>query len=191
MEGKECDCAKSDHGELIADLLTNANTLFFMSKRQMDIHYEQISELKSDKHLVLSSVFEDEVLDKIKEVREIYSNKKKKIWTVPGGKHWVKGSDNAKKWCKENNLDFVELQSMQYIKVLETLAQAEGLCFLPAGADTCPRLVIEAKLLGCKLNLNDNVQHIEEDWFKTDDLEEIEKYLRGVHGRFWEHSSAQ
>jgi len=191
MEGKECDCTKSDHGGLITGLLTNANTIFFMSKKQMDIHYEQIPELKSDKHCVLSSVFEDEVLDKIREVREAYSNKRGKVWTVPGGQHWVKGSDNAKTWCKENNLDFIELQSMQYVEVLETLAQSEGLCFLPAGGDTCPRLVIEAKLLGCKLNLNDNVQHIEEDWFKTDDLEAIEKYLRGVYGRFWEQSSVQ
>ena len=74
---------------------------------------------------------------------------------------------------------------MPYVKVLETLAQAEGLCFLPSGADTCPRLVIEAKLLGCKLNLNEHVQHVEEDWFNTDNLEETEQYLRAVSKRFW------
>ena len=32
---------------------------------------------------------------------------------------------------------------------------AKGLVFLPKGGDTCPRLVIEAKLLGCDIVTND------------------------------------
>jgi len=65
------------------------------------------------------------------------------------------------------------------------LANAKGLCLLPPGADTCPRLVIEAKLLGCELHYNENVQHADEDWFNTDDDEAIERYLRGYKERFW------
>ena len=48
---------------------------------------------------------------------------------------------------------------MEYDETLETIAKAQGLCFLPVGGDTCPRLVIEAQLLGCQVALNENVQH--------------------------------
>ena len=60
------------------------------------------------------------------------------------------------------------------------------MCFLPKGSDTCPRLVIEAKLLGCKLQLNDNVLHAKEKWFDTEDIEEIEKHLREQPKKFWD-----
>jgi len=46
-------------------------------------------------------------------------------------------------------------------------------------------MVIEAKLLGCKLELNDNVQHASEEWFTVDDLETTESYLYMARSRFW------
>ena len=46
-------------------------------------------------------------------------------------------------------------------------------------------MVIEAKLLGCKLHLNENVQHKDEEWFSTDDIDTIDQYLRNAHNVFW------
>jgi len=46
--------------------------------------------------------------------------------------------------------------------------------------------VIEAKLLGCELEINDNVLHASEDWFKTDSVEEIEEHLKQQPKRFWD-----
>jgi glycosyltransferase involved in cell wall biosynthesis len=46
-------------------------------------------------------------------------------------------------------------------------------------------MVIEAKLLGCQLHLNDNVQHKDEEWFNTNDLESIEGYLFVARQHFW------
>ena len=46
--------------------------------------------------------------------------------------------------------------------------------------------MIEAKLLGCELVINDNVLHASEDWFKTDNLNEIEDHLREQPRRFWD-----
>ena len=134
---------------------------------------------------VLSSVFTSDVLDFMKELRKTKTNKKDNVWAISASPNWVKGAKEAKQWCSENNLDFVELNGMPYKQVLETLAGAKGLCLLPPGADTCPRLVIEAKLLGCELSCNDNVQHLDEDWFDTEDIESIDKYLRSYKDRFW------
>ena len=71
---------------------------------------------------------------------------------------------------------------------LEKLAQAKGLCFKPGGVDTCPRLVIEAKLLGCELELNDNVQHATEPWFESTASDNIVEYLLSRPAFFWENA---
>jgi hypothetical protein len=52
-------------------------------------------------------------------------------------------------------------------------------------------MVIEAKLLGCKLILNENVQHKDEPWFATENLEEIFQYLSDAPSRFWNAVNAK
>jgi len=69
--------------------------------------------------------------------------------------------------------------------MLSKLSSAKGLCFKPTGLDTCPRLVIEAKLLGCELELNNNVQHAEEEWFSTTDSNKTIEYLKTRPQHFW------
>jgi hypothetical protein len=70
-------------------------------------------------------------------------------------------------------------------EILKKLSQSKGICFKPTGLDTCPRYVIEAKLLGCEMELNDNVQHLKEEWFDTDDTEKIINYLKDRKNIFW------
>ena len=61
---------------------------------------------------------------------------------------------------------------------------SKGLIFRPLGGDTCPRIVIEAKLLGCDLMLNDNVQHRDEECFDTDYDINL-NYLKNRVNMFW------
>ena len=72
---------------------------------------------------------------------------------------------------------------------LEKMAESKGLCFKPTGLDTCPRMVIEAKLLDCELDLNDLVQHRDEEWFSKS-YEEIVEYLKSRPAFFWNKSFA-
>jgi glycosyltransferase involved in cell wall biosynthesis len=69
--------------------------------------------------------------------------------------------------------------------MLKKFSLAEGFVYLPQGSDTCPRMTIEAKLLGCKLVLNDYVQHKDEPWFATEDHSITLNYLSGSASRFW------
>ena len=46
-------------------------------------------------------------------------------------------------------------------------------------------MVIEAKLLGCELVLNENVQHKDEIWFTSDDEFDTQAYLYAARERFW------
>lgn len=73
---------------------------------------------------------------------------------------------------------------LTYSDLLRKLSEYKGLCATPIGSDTCPRLVIEAKLLGLELMLNENVLHADEAWF-LEDLDLVEAHILGSHDRFW------
>lgn len=68
--------------------------------------------------------------------------------------------------------------------MLAKFAAYKGFLFLPNSFDTCPRTVIEAKLLGCELILNEGVQHRDEEWFNQD-FSQIIEYLSSRTKVFW------
>ena len=181
----DCYCVeKTEHGKTIQSFLKSAKMVFYRSEKQRDYHREKVG-LSLNKTKILSSNFSNYHLDIIKSLREGYKDKKENYWVVSSSPSWVKGALAAKAWCDKNNKKYVELHGKNYMETLEILAKAEGFCCLPAGADTCPRMVIEAKLLGCKLQLNEHVLHADEKWFNTDNLETVEKHLKKLTNYFW------
>tara|TARA_R110000824_G_scaffold12307_10_gene54079 strand:- start:4441 stop:6555 length:2115 start_codon:yes stop_codon:yes gene_type:complete len=187
--GSECECGISDKGKLYERFYNNSKLTFFRSESQRTIHLESLK-LKKKNTAILSALFSEEVFEYISVLREKYDgldgSTKDDGWVVSSSPSWVKGSIDSEKWCKENDREYTKVHGKSYGETLELLAQSKGLCFLPKGYDTCPRLVIEAKLLGCELVINDNVLHASEDWFKTDNLNEIEDHLREQPRRFWD-----
>mgnify|MGYP005812860233 CR=1 FL=1 len=188
LEGEPCNCIEGEHGQEIEKFVAGAKNVFFMSVTQMNVFLSKLKTLKKSRCIVLSSIFNEKFFDIIKHLRETY-NEKEETWVVSSSPSWIKGSKEAEKWCVDNNKEYNKMHGLVYKEALETLAKSKGLCFLPTGADTCPRLVIEAKLLNCELELNDNVQHISEEWFNTDDLTITENYLKSRPDVFWKKVS--
>ena len=118
-------------------------------------------------------------------LRENAKDKKRTGWLVLGSNSWIKGTAAATQWCKDNNKEYEILQGLSHAGVLEKMSTAEGFVYLPMGGDTCPRMVIEAQLLGCKLEINDNVQHMTEIPFCENDILGIETYLYTNRDVFW------
>lgn len=187
VHGSPCDCSQQMNGKMVSAFYYGARALFWMSEKQK-AHYEQTFPfLKDTNNLVLSSVFSKDTLARIKLLREQTESQpqSRSGWLVLGSGSWIKGAHEAEEWCIANGKDYETVWNVSYDEMLAKLSQAEGLVFLPKGGDTCPRLVIEAKLLGCKLQLNDNVEHKDEEWFATDDLSLTESYLYAAPGIFW------
>lgn len=188
IEGNPCDCHDSLHGKLVSAFYYGAKSLWWMSESQMD-HYHTLFPFLSERpNQVLSSVFDDKFFLTIKALRKSSQESgahERKGWLVLGSDSWVKGTDAALELCKTQGLEYEVIRNLPYSQVLEKMSLAEGLVYLPVGWDTCPRLVIEAKLLGCKLILNDNVQHRAEEWFSTDDILTTESYLYAARDTFW------
>lgn len=185
-ENKQCDCHEQMHGKMVSAFFYAANSLWWMSENQMIRYHEMFPFLSNIKNTVLSSVFDDAFFNLASELSEKYRDEKREKWLVVGSTSWIKGTEQAVDYCKTNNLDYELVQNLEYKDLLEKLSLSKGLVFLPNGADTCPRLVIEAKLLGCDLVLNENVQHANEEWFSTSDAEKTLTYLYSARERFWD-----
>ena len=185
-ENQDCDCDNTQHGKLISAFLYGAKSLYWMSEGQQKIYLTKFPFLAEKHNTVLSSVFDDKFFLLVKKLREQYKDADRKGWVVLGSNSWIKGASQAEEWCKENNHEYEVVWQLPHEQLLEKLAQAEGFVYLPEGNDTCPRMVIEAKLLGCKLQLNEYVQHKDEEWFATDNTLEIEEYLYGSRQLFWQ-----
>ena len=183
LEGAPCDCEKK-FGQTIIPLFLNAKRRFWMSQKQHMVYRDRFAEMHDTTNdRILSSIFSEQTLDKIEAMAQ-QKVPKNNEWIITGSTSWVKGAENAEAYCKEHGLTYKTIHGISYDQMLRILAESEGLVYLPAGEDTCPRLVIEAQLLNCKLRLNNYVQHKDEGWFNASH-DRVISYLRTRSWFFW------
>jgi len=176
---EECDCHTQYNGKVVSIFFAKAKSLWFMSGKQKECYEKVFPFLENQNSFVLSSVFD---IDTLNQMRSLPTDKNNK-WLIVNNGSWIKGTQAALDYASQHNLEYFLAENLSYIDMLSALASCRGLIFLPQGKDTCPRLVIEAKLLGCELIINDNVQHATEEWF--DDKESIYTYLEQRPAVFW------
>jgi glycosyltransferase involved in cell wall biosynthesis len=181
--GQECDCHKRQIGQLVSGFYQAADALFWMSDAQRLRYIERFPQLVNHRQShVLNSVFDNRFFDKINSLK---SDQARSGWVVLGSESWIKGYTDAVKWCEDNEKKFQSYWNIPYDEMLSVLSSAEGFVYLPRGGDTCPRMVIEAKLLGCEVVVNDNVQHATEKWWQGSP-ESVCDYLKGRPDMFWD-----
>lgn len=181
-EGKACDCHTQKNGIFMRGLYQRAQHVFFMSADQMQVYVDKFPQAKPTNFVVQTSTFKPETLDNLARLRE--SRTPSDTWAVLGGYSWIKAEQETVQWCQNQNMKYEVIGGLKPAEFLEKLSTYKGLVFRPAGFDTCPRIVIESKLLGLKCSLNENVQHQNEDWF-VGTIEQTEEYLRGRPAFFW------
>ena len=182
IESIECNCTKSKENRINLLFYAHSDMVWFMSDRQRNVFLDKLDFLKKEKTKILSSVFSKKDLDFILKQD---TSKKSGAYTILNSSSWIKGTKENIDFAKNNGLKFNLVAGLAYKEMIATLAQSKGLIFRPLGSDTCPRIVIEAKLLDCELLLNENVQHKNEEWF-TNKSSCIE-YLRANANFFWRY----
>jgi hypothetical protein len=175
-----CNCHKESRGKLVSVFYKKAKALWFMSEKQKSIYCEHFTFLDNDNTRVLSSVFYDDTLEILE---NLDCSDKTGKWIVLNSDSWVKGKSNAIMKAEELGLDYELVWGLKYEELLRKMARSKGIVYVPPGGDTCPRMVIEAKILGCKLILNDNVQHKDEEWFFN--RKSILEYMKNRTKVFW------
>ena len=181
--GNDCDCHEQLHGKMISAFFHGAKSLWWMSEAQEKRYLDRFPFLEKNDSVVLSSVFDENFFSYINAVKQS-PEEERKGWIILGSNSWIKGFEAAEEYCKSNNLDYEVVWGVPYTELLEKLSKAKGFVYLPEGGDTCPRMVIEAKLLGCELVLNEDVQHAGEEWFTGSEIDTL-SYLYASRERFW------
>jgi hypothetical protein len=188
LQAGVCGCEKTTHGKFMANWMTHAKVLFWCSDGQRDKFYGLYPELKGrTKDFTQSSTFYPETILNIRRVRE-----RKEAgdlvpedrWAILNSDSWIKGTEDAVKYCKEKNMPYVLLKGLTNEKFLEELAKSKGLVFFPRDMDVGSRITTETKLLGGTPIVNDQVLHATEEWFNKS-IPEIEEYLIDGPARFW------
>ena len=179
--GEECDCHTQTLGKLISAFYFGSDQMFWMSSAQEQRYIDRFPFLE-DKGRVLGSVFDKNDLRRLEFLRD---GPKTTAWLVQKSDSWIKGTEDAIEWCEKTEKEYEVFEKLSRIDILNKFYNAKGFCFLPRGGDTCPRVVIEAKILGCELKLNENVQHANEAWFAKGTPESILEHLKALPERFW------
>ncbi len=184
-ESKSCDCHENIHGKMVSAFYYAAKSMWWMSEMQMQKYHNMFPFLSTIKNVVLSSVFDELFFHTISSLVKSSESAEREKWLVVGSNSWIKGTQQSVDYCENNDLDYEVVSGVGYEEMLKKMAKSKGLVFLPMGDDTCPRIVIEAKLLGCDLVLNEHVQHVKEEWFSTSDGVKTLDHLYNARERFW------
>lgn len=178
LEVMDCNCRNS----FLDEFFTNAKSLWFMSQRQCDWYEMKIPGIKAVTRTVIGSLFSEQTL---LDIQALSNMEKDDTWAVIYSASVIKGFDNTIAYCLENNIKHRVLRNLKYEDLLVELAKSYGMVYQPIGGDTCPRAVIEAKLLGCQLKINEYVEHAKESWFDCD-VNLTRLYLEKNKAMFWE-----
>jgi len=180
ITGEECDCLTTISGKVNRAFYGYAQNVWFMSQKQREIFLDRLAVLKPEKTRVLSSVFN---LGNLRFMQSIKNNSKDEKYLILQSQSWIKGTSECIKYAQDNQLEYEVISGLPYHEMLIKLSTSKGLIFRPLGDDTCPRIVMEAKLLGCDLKLNEHVQHKDEQWFL--DAPQIPEYIKSQMSYFW------
>lgn len=182
----DCNCSSEFEGLIKVDFYQSAKNILWMSEKQKLITLQKNPKLKQlfvGDHHIQSSTFDFDTLDNLRLLKQ--NTKKNDKFAILGSGSWIKGIEQTEKYCFDNKINFEKIPNLPYSEFTKKLAEYKGFVFMPLDYDTCPRTVIEAKLLGCELILNDNVLHKDEEWFSRKTSEEVEEYLKTRPENFW------
>jgi len=186
--GEQCFCESHPWGKLVESFFLGAKQLWFCSQRQLRRYQDRLPSLLGAKCDVLSATFGDDFFQRIVPLINSLPGRKKSGWLTLESSSWIKGTQDAKQWLEDNGKTYTTISGMTPDQVLEAMANAEGFVCLPRGADVSNRMVTEAKLLGCNIVTNENVQHVGEEWLMHPDVNYTLNWLYGRREVFWKRT---
>lgn len=89
----------------------------------------------------------------------------------------IKGTQQSIDFCKNNNINFDLISNNDYALFLRSLRQYKSLVFFPILAETCSRLAVEARCVGCDVISWYKFGATDSNWFNLKEKELIQ-YLR-------------
>jgi hypothetical protein len=139
---------------------TNAKAIFAQSK----LHKEVIEKnLKINNIISLGmNLWTDKQLAIIE---KNIGNKKKDDFAIVNSKNPTKNTQACVSYCVEKNLDYTLVGSPDYAEFIKQLSCHTRYLYFPKVLETFNRVIIEARMLNCKVITTQNNGCLSEDWF--------------------------
>ena len=187
LGGVLCNCPSEEDPttsiffELYKLIKEKALHVFYMSEEQRNFHLcKVLGTENSHKTSVLSSCFSKKDLSEMEFLRRKPKNGRYAIIDGLGGWHTqAKGVSEALDLANSSGFDYNLIKTQTHTDLLEKLSDFSCLIFLPIIHDTCPRIVIEAKLMGLDVLTNSRSQHVYENWWHNKSVAESRNYIEG------------
>lgn len=137
-----------------------AKAVFCQSK----IHAEVVRENLSIRNVVNvgCSLWHSEQLQTL---RRFCDSEKKPIYAILDSTNPIKGTHEAENYCLQNNMPYEKIPFSTFDEFVEKLSSYAGLVFFPKTLETFCRVVVEARMVNCKLVTNDWNGCTSESWF--------------------------
>jgi hypothetical protein len=158
----------------------NAKNIFAQSK----IHAETIAKnLKISNVINLGmSLWTDEQLQIIE---NNLNNEKVSDCSVVKSSNPTKNTIAAENFCKEKELPYTLIGSSDYAEFIKQLASHESHTYIPKVLESFNRVLLEARMLGCKLYTTNLNGCISEDWFREYKGTELIEFVRSERNRVY------
>ena len=92
----------------------------------------------------------------------------------------IKGYHRAEQHCKNNNLEYDLIDKLPYKDFIEKLAQYDKFVFFPTSLESFNRVILEARMLDCKLITNNLNGCTHEEWFKKYKGKELINFVEAM-----------
>ena len=105
-------------------------------------------------------------LEILEYIRELSKTNKENFYSIMESDITHKNTRGAIRWCKYKEKPYKLIRSNDYKSFLTMMAKNEGFVFFPETLETLSRVVVEARMLNCKVITHDKLGAAGEEWFK-------------------------
>ncbi|HMJ12004.1 MAG TPA: hypothetical protein VK524_11355 [Polyangiaceae bacterium] len=174
-----CDCTPRRYSRL----LSSALGAIFLTQRQLAM-YRSNPFVRLPRIAVLGcSVMGSEFFATVKRFREAGSPRGRGTCVIHSNNP-TKGYAQALAYCKERGIEPRLVRDATPKQVLDELAAAERLVFLPQWPEPASRIALEARFLGCEVVSSEALGVAGESWWNAPDNLAFE-FVQSAADRFW------
>jgi len=104
--------------------------------------------------------------DQLDEIKNSIAPKNNKAYII-NDNNQIKGTPKAVKYCQDKGLEFSLEDKRPYVEFIKKLGEYSSFVFFPQTLETFSRIILEARMLNCKLITNNLNGCTYEPWFKN------------------------
>ena len=161
------------------DFYRSAKKIVCLGKKQVEI-INDCFDFNDDKCFSIStSLWSEEKLNYILNLQD--SLKKSENFAIMNSQNPIKNTKKSVTFCEKNNLKYSLIHSVDHNDFLIKISECQGLVFFPGVLESMSRLVMEAKMLDCKIITTPRLLGAwYEPWFKKSGKELIKSVRQNV-----------